>query len=130
MHNIHQSLSHFTKRVGTTNDGSGVYEVSIPKPPFGSSCYLIEEKGVYQFFRGEGALIAVSCTHVGVGTVEIYDGLTTSDGSIIGGPLVYKANPQTMCLWILNAGLNNGLVVKALGGSGVPVFLTVSWLEA
>lgn len=121
----------FITRVGEHHSGLGVYRVDVPRPPFGCSCFMIKEKGVYRVSSHPGALVSLSCTHVGVGFVEVYDSVCDDSGEVpAGAKMIYKANPQTMCLWLFNAGLNNGLTVKALGGSKTtPVFLTVSWVE-
>ncbi len=121
----------YTKQIGVHYSRAGVYAVKVPQPPVGYSCYMIEKKGVYQLFTGSGMLFAVSCTHVGVGGVEIIDGVCDENGSMVGdSKILYKANPQTMCLWLMSAGVSRGLVVRALGGDmNSPVFMTVSWTE-
>lgn len=86
--------------------GIGVFSVDIPTPPFGCSCYMLEEKGIYRLACVEGMILSVSCTHVGAGAIEIIDGECLDDGTLTGPrKMIYKANPQTMCLWILNAGV-------------------------
>ncbi len=121
----------FREVIGRHYTGAGVYRVTVPRPPFGASCFMVESKGVYQLSVGEGALLSVSCTHVGSGGVEIYDGVCDASGAMVGEKkAIYKANPQTMGLWLMGAGFAKGVVVRCLGGVlDTPVYLTLSWME-
>ncbi len=124
-------MNKYVAQIGTHRTGLGVYKVEIPKPSFGCSCFMVETKGVYILSSRPGALASISCTHVGAGTVEVYDAVCDAVGELPpGAKMLYKANPQTMCLWMFNAGLNYGLTVKALGSDPtIPVFMTLSWME-
>lgn len=117
-----------TTLVGVNATGLPVYTVEVPKPPFGARGYMIEEKGIYVLSRAPSVVNTIACTHVGAGAVRVLD--TKLDGLMVpkDAKQLYKANPQTMCLWMLGAGAEQGIVVEAVGGTnGTPVFVSVSW---
>ena len=123
-----RALDFHTTRLGTTPRGEGVYDVRVPEPAFGNRAYMIEEKGIYVLSRVPCVVNTIACTHVGGGQVRVLDAKLVNLAVSGAAKPLYKANPQTMCLWMLGAGVEQGLVVEAMGGvAGTPVFLTISW---
>lgn len=122
----------YTTQIGTRPDGHPVFLVNVPEPPFGYRGYMIEKKGVYVLASQPGVIGFLAVSHVGSGTVRVLDAIPTKDGQYLAPPKeIFKQNPQTMCLWALEAGFENGLTVEAVGGSpATPVFLSVSWNQA
>ena len=122
----------YTTQIGTRPDGHTVFLVNVPEPPFGYRGYMIEKKGVYLLASRPGVIGVLAVSHVGSGTVRVLDAIPTKDGRYLAHPKeIFKQNPQTMCLWALEAGFSQGLTVEAVGGSpATPVFLSVSWNQS
>jgi hypothetical protein len=118
----------FTEQIGATYRGLPVFRVNVPRPPYSNKGYCVMHKGLYVLEEGEGMLTAVACTHFGEGFIRIFDTRLNDNLTIPAySPLLYST-PQTMCLWMLGAGFNNGLVVEAVGArEDIPVFLSLSW---
>ena len=124
-----ESLDHFTEQVGVNARGFPVYRVRMPFPPFANKGYMVERKGLYILEESPGMLVAVACMHFGEGQVRVMDARIQENMVIAAGarPL-YTATTQTMCLWMLGAGFDQGLLVEALGTDrGQPVFMSLSW---
>ena len=110
----------------------------LAMPPLGGKCWLLEGKGQFLLERGPGTLRTIACTHAGSGTMLLFDGVPGEDGLFpqeqepgpnADGRLLYKANPAVMGSWMLDAGFQHGLTVRATGGQpGTPAIASIVWV--
>lgn len=110
----------------------------LAMPPLGGKCWLLEAKGQFLLERTAGTLRTIACTHAGSGTLLLYDGIPDDAGLFpdegkdipnANGRLLFKANPAVMGSWMLDAGFQHGLTVRATGGQpGTPALASIVWV--
>lgn len=137
--------------------GRLVQDVDMPTPSMGGKVWLLAEKGVFVLQRGSGTLRTLAITHAGAGNLEAIDGIPDDRGFFpdhemqapvrapdeADGPYLvrlkayhtrngrpfYRANPIVMGSWMLDAGFNHGLTIRAEGGhDSTSAIATVVWM--
>jgi hypothetical protein len=107
-----------------------VTRVTLPQPRIGGKCWLLNRKGIFVLEEGEGVLRTIAITHIGSGSMIVFNGLPNErgefgerptqvpgeEGDYNGRPL-FRANPVVMGSWMLDAGFVYGLTVRADGGT-------------
>lgn len=109
---------------------------SLPMPPLGGKCWLLNRKGIFVLHKGAGTLRTLACTHAGSGSVTAFDGVPNAegvfeemDGDVPNGRSIFWATPAVMGSWMLDAGFHHGLTIRALGGqSGTAAMATIVWV--
>ena len=150
---------HRPHAVALAHRGRQVVDVNLPTPPMGAPAWLLSEKGIFVLHRGPGTLRTIACTHAGSGNLEAIDGIPDDDGFFPAerermeqpvraegeddatfmarlkafhtrnGRPFYRANPVVMGSWMLDAGFNHGLTIRAAGGhDSTSAIATVVWM--
>jgi len=117
----------------TLDRGKYIDLTSIPMPPQGGKCWVLERKGQFVLERGPGTLRTIACTSSGSGTLLAIDGLPDENGEIPSDEghwrQLFKANPVVMGSWMLDAGFVRGLTIRQYGGQeGTPPIASVVWV--
>ncbi len=124
---------------------SKVTRINLPTPRIGGKAWLLNRKGLFVLEEGYGVLRTIACTHIGSGSMMVVNGLPNKYGEIErfppefppgeegewnGRPL-YRANPNIMGSWMMDAGFTYGLTVYAEGGTDNNCCIaTIVWLPA
>ena len=118
---------------------SNIQRISLPLPPLGGKCFVIEKKGTYILDEGPCLLRVIACTHAGAGGLMIYDGVPDQYGYfgdiqpndpkyfVRNGRPLFRAHPVVMGSWALDAGALHGLTIVATGGE-VDCIVTIVWI--
>jgi hypothetical protein len=119
-----------------------VHYIKLPQPPIGNKIFCTTQQGVFVLEKGPTIWRALANTHVGTGSVNVYDGIPDENGhfpdanirmddpryATSNGRLLFHANPSVMGMWMLDGGCHHGLTVISSGESNVSAVLTITWL--
>jgi hypothetical protein len=112
----------------------------LTMPPLGGKCWVLDQKGQFVLERGPGTLRTIACAHAGSGSLHIFDGIPDENGELPmamieipgyngNGRQLYKANPVVMGSWMLDAGFQHGLTIRAYGGQqATPCIASIVWV--
>ena len=116
-----------------------IYHIDLPKPPIGNKIFLAQQHGVYVLERGPCSWRAMANTHMGNGSITVYDGVPDERGLfpvnektldlIRNGRPVFNANPPILGMWMFDGGMYHGLTLILPGGhmAGVSPCVTITW---
>src|SRR6185437_1806299 len=68
-----------------------IFEVNLPKPPIGNKIFLAQDHGLYILEKGPALWRAMANTHMGNGSISVYDGLPDENGLFSKAAIVTKA---------------------------------------
>ena len=113
-------------RIETRPTTLPIRRMAVAKPPVGSKCHLILEKGTFVLEEQPGNILHLTCAHAGSGSVKVFDGIV--QGPHIIGRELFRASPMAMGVWHLNAGFQHGLVIEVMGSlNDVNAMFSVVW---
>lgn len=119
-----------------------VHQINLKQPPIGNKMFCAQQHAYYVLEKGPTTLRALANTHMGSGSIVIYDGVPDENGFFpdnvqkhtladFEGRIVFNANPPVMGMWMFDGGLHYGCTLALLPGTaGVSPCVAITWMPA
>lgn len=108
-----------------------IHEITLTFPKMGSKIFCAQEHGVYILEHGPGAWRAMANTHMGNGSIAVYDGLPDQNGSMYKAKKLFSACPPILGMWMFDAGFDEALTLVLEGMSsnaGLSPCVSIAWV--
>lgn len=114
--------------------------ILVPEQKIGGKPFLLRASGMFVLEEGPGMLQVCNITHAGSGELDIWDGVPSDNGMFEdehlpetdpkfgrhNGRKIMQFSPVYMGAWMMNAGFEHGLTIRASGLN--PPFITFVWV--